>query len=110
MLCSAMAPKKVQQTCRANAPKKVRPAGLGLRAGSSTEFCVNGLRGRALAHKVKEKLDMSPCWLRDKGDKTASSHKKQEFIKELINCEDPSESGVFLKFYRTSSAISSNTL
>ena len=62
---SAKAPKKVQQTCRANAPKKVRPAGLGLRAGSSTEFCVNGLRSRALAHKVKEKLDMSPCWLRD---------------------------------------------
>ena len=48
---------------------------------------------------------MSPCWLRDyytgtlKWDKTASSHKKREFIKELINCVDPSESEVFLKLY-----------
>ena len=48
---------------------------------------------------------MSPCWLRDyytgtlKWDNTASSHKKREFIKELINCVDPSESEVVLKLY-----------
>ena len=66
-----------------------------LAAGSSTEICVNGLSGKALANKVKQKLDKSPFWLRDyyngtrKWDKTAISNQKQAFIKELIICVDP---------------------
>ena len=91
------------------APKKVQRMGVKqeLAAGSSTEICVNGLSGKALANKVKQKLDKSLRWLRDyyngklKWDKTASIDKKQEFIKELINCVDPSKSEVFQKLYST---------
>ena len=85
MLCSAMAPK----------------------AGSSTEICVNGVSGKALANKVKRTLDRSPCWLRDyyngklKWDKTAKNQRKQEFIKELTNTVDPSKSEFFQELYST---------